>query len=202
MDTNSSVLTDIGTLYVEILSLLKDCGHPAVLNMLDELPTVPGQMTHLQAASMPVLSCLPAVSRNVSPQTRPAMQALHRVADHLRWNQTYTDNDVSADFLQNYAWGVVASPEGPVKIDAPQIALLVLGPHMVYPPHRHGPEEAYYVIGGGGEITIEDGNWEPLHPQSVVYNPPWQIHGIRTADDPIIMISLFQATMVPKSTFS
>lgn len=77
MDTNSSVLTDIGTLYVEILSLLKSCGHPAVLNMLDELPTGPGQMTHLQAASMPVLSCLPAFSRNVSPQTRPAMQALH-----------------------------------------------------------------------------------------------------------------------------
>lgn len=202
IDTSSDALAGIGGLYREILSLLENCGHPAVCRMLDGQPVCPGQVVPLQPLSRPVLSCLSTVATKTSAQTVTAMQAILGVAEYLRWNQTYSDSDVPAHFLRNYAWGVVGSPEGPVRMEAMQMVLLFLGPNIEYPSHRHGPEEAYYVIAGNGMISLEGGEWEPLQPGSVIHNPPWQLHAIRTTDDPIIMVSLFQATTVSKSVFA
>ena len=195
-------LAEIGHLYASIVSRLAACAHPMIPRMLDDQPIDPGALVELSPLPKPVLSCLPALAESVSPETAPVLQSILRVADQLRWNQTYAADDVSAHFLENYAWGVVGSPEGPVRMNAMQMVLLFLGPQIEYPSHRHGPEEGYYVVAGSGQIKIEDGEWQALMPGSVIHNPPWQLHGIRTGDEPILMVSLFRAKTVPKSVFA
>ena len=43
--------------------------------------------------------------------------------------------------------------------------------------HRHGYEEAYYVIGGEGRMYLEGDEEIPLHPGLLVYIAPWRVHG-------------------------
>jgi quercetin dioxygenase-like cupin family protein len=45
-------------------------------------------------------------------------------------------------------------------------------------PHRHPPQEVYYVEAGEGEV-YRGGAWRPAHAGEVVYFPAGDVHGAR-----------------------
>jgi quercetin dioxygenase-like cupin family protein len=49
-------------------------------------------------------------------------------------------------------------------------------------PHRHAPQEVYYVTAGEGEVFL-DGAWRPARAGDVVYLPPAAVHGARNRGD-------------------
>jgi quercetin dioxygenase-like cupin family protein len=49
-------------------------------------------------------------------------------------------------------------------------------------PHRHVPQEVYYVTAGRGEVYI-DGGWRPLGAGDVAYFPAGDVHGARNRGD-------------------
>jgi quercetin dioxygenase-like cupin family protein len=49
-------------------------------------------------------------------------------------------------------------------------------------PHRHAPQEVYYVTAGEGEVFL-DGAWRPARAGDVVYLPAAAAHGARNRGD-------------------
>jgi quercetin dioxygenase-like cupin family protein len=45
-------------------------------------------------------------------------------------------------------------------------------------PHRHAPQEVYYVTAGEGEVFL-DGVWRPVRAGDVAYFPGGAVHGAR-----------------------
>ena len=45
-------------------------------------------------------------------------------------------------------------------------------------PHRHAPQEVYYVVAGEAEVFL-DGDWRPARPGDVAYFPGGAVHGAR-----------------------
>ncbi len=57
-----------------------------------------------------------------------------------------------------------------------------LPPGAVLDPHRHRPQEVYYVAGGEAEVHL-DGEWRPLRAGDVVNVPGDAVHGVRNRGD-------------------
>jgi quercetin dioxygenase-like cupin family protein len=55
-------------------------------------------------------------------------------------------------------------------------------PGAVLDPHRHHPQEVYYVTGGEAEVFL-DGTWRRLRTGDVVYVPGDAVHGARNRGD-------------------
>jgi quercetin dioxygenase-like cupin family protein len=53
-----------------------------------------------------------------------------------------------------------------------------LPPGSELAPHRHRPQEVYYVIDGEAEVFLEDA-WRPARRGDVVYIPADEAHGAR-----------------------
>jgi mannose-6-phosphate isomerase-like protein (cupin superfamily) len=53
------------------------------------------------------------------------------------------------------------------------------------PPHKHGPEQCYYIIKGKGLIRIEDEE-KIVEPGDAVYIPPNKEHGIKNVGKEVL----------------
>lgn len=58
-------------------------------------------------------------------------------------------------------------------------------------PHRHHPQEAYYITSGEAEIHL-DGEWRPLRRGDVAYIPAGSVHGLRNRGaQPCFLVWMF-----------
>jgi quercetin dioxygenase-like cupin family protein len=66
-------------------------------------------------------------------------------------------------------------------------------PGALLDPHRHHPQEVYYVTGGGSEVFLDE-EWRPLRTGDVVYVPGDAVHGARNrGDTPCTIVWVFPA---------
>jgi quercetin dioxygenase-like cupin family protein len=54
-------------------------------------------------------------------------------------------------------------------------------------PHRHDPQEVYYVVAGEAEVLL-DGAWQPVRAGDVAYFPGGAVHGVRNGGASICRI--------------
>ena len=181
---------DLSRLARELRDLFVDCGQARVSQMLApwrvDTPVKP------QARSLPMVRFL--------PNRLERAPVLPDLARHLHWQQTYSAEDMGPAFLERYGWTMVVGPDGPCVSDRNLAGFLVLGPAVEYPVHQHAAEEAYVVVSGTALWKIGKADWTPLSPGSVVHNPPWQEHGMRTEAWPLVLAFLWRAGAVEKST--
>ena len=59
------------------------------------------------------------------------------------------------------------------------VGVFELPPGALLDPHRHRPQEVYYVTAGEAEVFL-DGEWRPLRTGDVVYVPGDAVHGVRS----------------------
>ena len=57
--------------------------------------------------------------------------------------------------------------------------------------HRHEPAEIYFIVGGRGDMEIED-RWQAVGPGCMVYIPPDTRHALRcTGEEPLVFVFAF-----------
>jgi len=132
--------------------------------------------------------------------TDAAVRDLHDIASALDWQQTYSVEDIGAPFLERYGWTMLVGPDAPIKSDAILAGILILGPNIEYPVHRHSAEEAYVILSGTASWSVGDSGWHQKSAGEVIHNPPWQPHGMRTdCGEPLVLGFLWNAGAVEKS---
>ena len=189
------MLEHLNQLALDLRAVFADCGHPRVPALLADWPG---------ATSVPVPSALPVLGSlsRLPAQPGDLGTQLMALSSALRWQQTYTAKDFGPVFLDRYGWTLLVGPKGPVACTSNLAGFLLLGPGIEYPVHQHAAEEAYVVVAGTASWKIGAADWAPLPPGSVVHNPPWQAHGMRTDQGtPLLLAFLWRAGAVEKSRF-
>lgn len=99
-------------------------------------------------------------------------------------------------FLANYGYGVMLGPADrrarPLVDDASSsMGLLMLGPDVVYPRHRHPAEEIYIPLAGTGWWQRGDTPWRRVPPGIAIHHPPHMPHATRTGGAPLVALYLW-----------
>ncbi len=150
--------------------------------------------------NLPATAWLPQVVANAPVFTAGLVGAFAAVSDRLSWQQTYSRDDLGQHFLDRYGWVMLVGPDAPVKNSSILSGFLLLGPDVEYPVHKHAAEEVYVILSGSASWKIGDADWRLKSAGSIIHNPSWQPHGMRTdRREPLLIGFLWNADKVEKS---
>jgi len=121
--------------------------------------------------------------------TRPLVTQIAHLADRLHWQQTYTEADgFSRDFLNNYAWLNLISPEGMFVSDTARVTIGYWGQGLTYPEHSHAPEEIYCILAGQAVFHSEGHPPRLASPGETIHHIPHQKHAIDMMPGPLLAL--------------
>ena len=152
------------------------------------LPTEPYTYRETQVTHLPVSRWLGETPSLACDLTRDLVAALIDRAPNLAWQQTYTEADMPAQFLERYGWHEIAGQRGPIVSDQNALGVLLLGPEILYPRHHHAAEEVYLVLAGTADWQRDDGPFRRLPPGALVHHPPQARHAMRTGAEPLLAL--------------
>jgi Dimethlysulfonioproprionate lyase len=143
---------------------------------------------------LPVLRFLPRIAADRASFGAAFVGALCRTAPRLAWRQSYTEREVGAAFLENYAWSELlrsASSGTGARISC---GVVVLGPDTLYPPHRHEAEEIYLPLSGRAAWLKGDALWRERSPGTLIHHLSEEPHAMRTRDEPLLAMYLWRSS--------
>jgi hypothetical protein len=139
--------------------------------------------------SLPVLSCMPAAVKAAGKQTAFMVNMLAPLADHLTWDQTYSAEDIGAEFLGKYGWTEFIGLRGPIASDRMACGVLFLGPQIEYPRHSHEAEEVYVPLTGQTLWQRDDQDWAYRAAGLPIYHASGMPHAMRT--ESVLLLALY-----------
>ena len=173
-------------------SLLTDLRAAELTPFLKEWP-LPSERRTVPASSVPVLRWLPNIQRSSSTVTAPLVNALVGAAPSLAWRRSYSPAAVGAQFYENYGWTEFAGLTGPVPSKHLACGVLLLGPHVTYPPHRHEADEIYVPLAGTAAWKHGSDRWRERLPGSVIHHAPYVPHAMQTGREPLLALYLWRS---------
>jgi mannose-6-phosphate isomerase-like protein (cupin superfamily) len=162
------------------------------------------------AASAPNPSPAPPCLLPVCRCWEPCLETMHagpleRLAVVLResgprlaWRQNpgYRAALVGPQFLENYGYAEIIGRGGLAVSDRVAAGLLLLGPETAYPPHAHPAAEHYYVLSGTARWGLGGSSPTVRPPGSLICHPPDVPHEMRTENDPLLALYLWQGDLL------
>lgn len=126
---------------------------------------------------------VPAVDALDGLSPSPIADAVVAASDEIPW----TTSPRLADGGRDIALGRIDAAR---DLDGIGCGLMLVRPGAVYPEHAHPPDELYLPITGvdarwrfGGR-----GDYRPLGPDELVYNPPNGTHGTVAGSEPVLAL--------------
>ena len=119
------------------------------------------------------------------PPVASHMRAIGALAPRLAWHPRPGAAAVGQRFLAGHANALVVGQGGLEERDDVRIGITLLAPDVVYPDHRHPPEEVYLVLAPGA-WRQEDGPWHEPGIGGIVHNPPGIRHAMRSGAAPLL----------------
>jgi hypothetical protein len=172
--------------------LLTDLHSPDLTPFLKECPS-PSQRRSVPSSSVPVLRWLPQIRQLAPTFSAPLVTALVAAAASLAWRRSYTPAAVGAQFYENYGWTEFAGLTGPVPSKHLACGVLLLGPHVTYPPHRHEADEIYVPLAGTAGWKHGDDPWRQRLPGSVIHHGRYEPHSMQTGEEPLLALYLWRS---------
>lgn len=158
-------------------------------------------------AFLPVLrdwpDCLARAPRE-QPTLAPLAEALSALSPFLRWRQNpnYQVSPPDPGFLDGYGYSEIAGPYGFVEAGI-RCGVLLLGPHIFYPAHRHPAEEIYIPLNPGdwqrGEAEIAAGGWTERPAGTVIHHPPEVPHAMRAGERALAALYLWRGDLATEA---
>jgi quercetin dioxygenase-like cupin family protein len=165
---------------------------PALAQFLSEWPAS-SERRSVEASSIPALRWLPEVHTGAEAFSAPFVDAVVAASASLAWRRSYTSTNIGAAFLDNYGWTELVGLKGPTASDRLACGVLLLGPNLTYPPHRHEAEEIYVPLAGTAEWTHGDHGWHERPPGDVIHHARNEPHAMRTGSSPMLALYLWRS---------
>ena len=144
--------------YVAIRGFIDTHPRQEVREFLAHAPYPPSHGLHLTPETpetMPAAKQLQHCPEYAMPISKGVVDFIVGLSPFLRWRQTYSKEEVGQHFLNNYGWAMIASPQGPIRVDNAQIMVGYWGAGLNYAMHWHKAEEIYIPIAGGATFHVE-----------------------------------------------
>lgn len=150
---------------------------------------------------LPVVTLLEQVLPCTNSKTLEVTQAICATANLLNWQQSYTRADgFDQEFLDNYGWFNLVSPEGIYLSGEMRISVGHWGAGSHYSEHWHQPEEFYIVLAGCAEFQSQGSAPRQCHAGDVIHHRSNQRHSIVTSDQPLLAAAFWRGEgLVAKS---
>jgi hypothetical protein len=166
---------------------------------LDEWPTVL-QRRPVVPSPVPVLRWLPRIQVVAPEFSAQLVSAVVAAAPFLAWRRSYSAAEVGSAFFDRYGWTELVGLTGPVADEHLACGLLLLGPRVTYPRHRHEAEEIYVPLAGTALWKGGDDRWLQRPPGSVIHHARHEPHAMRTGQSPLLALYLWRsANLAQKS---
>jgi quercetin dioxygenase-like cupin family protein len=172
-------------------TLLTGLRSPVLTSFLTEWPSS-SQRRSVEPSSIPALRWLPQV-HGAPAFSAPFVAAVAAAAATLAWRRSYTSTDIGSAFLDNYGWTELVGLKGPAASDHLACGLLLLGPNLTYPAHRHEAEEIYVPLAGAAQWKHGDDGWRDRPPGEVIHHARNQPHAMRTGESPMLALYLWRS---------
>jgi len=141
---------------------------------------------------LPVLAWLPDIAAERHEFAGTLIAALCRTATSLLWRQTYSLEEIGAEFLRNYGYTEIMGPNAPRAYRQLSCGFLLLGPQTTYPRHHHEAEEIYVTLTGAAEWLQGDAVWRRHPAGTLIHHASREAHAMRTADRPLLALYLWR----------
>jgi hypothetical protein len=172
---------------------------PELATFLDDWPSS-SQQRGVEPKSLPVLRWLPQARETAPLFSAPFINAVAAAAPKLEWRRSYSIAEVGAAFLENYGWTELMGREGPTRSEHLACGVLLLGPHVTYPPHWHEAEEIYVPLAGTAFWKCGGEGWRERQPGTVIHHARYESHAMRTGASALIALYLWRSSdLNPKS---
>jgi hypothetical protein len=146
-----------------------------------------------ESSPLPALRWLQQLPSLAPPFSASLIIAIVRAAHRLTWRRSYTTSEVSAEFLDNYAWTEFVGLGAAVPSDHLACGVLLLGPRVTYPPHRHEAEEIYLPLAGTAAWMQGRAAWDSKPPGTLIHHARHEPHAMRTGDSPLLALYLWRS---------
>jgi quercetin dioxygenase-like cupin family protein len=172
--------------------LLMDLHASELAPFLEQWPSR-SERRDVPPSSVPVLRWLPDIQQSAAAFGRPLVNALVAAAPTLAWRRSYSPAAVGARFYENYGWTEFAGLTGPIPSKHLACGVLVLGPHVTYPPHRHEADEIYVPLAGTAQWRHGNDPWRERVPGSVIHHARHEPHAMQTGREPLVALYLWRS---------
>jgi len=143
-------------------------------------------------STLPVLRWLSRIGSDTCCVDPALVAALCAAAPLMGWRQTYTREQIGADFLDNYAWSELFGPSSRAG-GRLSCGVLLLGPNTFYPRHRHEAEEIYVPLSGTANWQQGDDRWRQRSPGTLIHHLTEEPHAMQTREEPLLAIYLWRS---------
>lgn len=125
---------------------------------------------------VPLVDCIDQLDRNT------LVDDLIPLADSLPWIPSFRTTDQGRELALVYIHDMLEL--GPL-----QLGFILVGADCVFPEHQHKPQELYLVLSGTAQWRY-GGNpdYQPVAPLHSLYNHPMDLHGVKTAEQPLLAL--------------
>jgi hypothetical protein len=165
---------------------------PELAPFLEEWP--PSPIPHsVGPRYLPVLRWLAQAGAAAPPFSSEFIGTLIEAAPSLAWRRSYTLAEANADFLDNYGWTEFIGLQGPTPSVHLACGVLLLGPHVTYPAHRHEAEEIYVPLAGTAAWKQGGEDWRERRPGAVIHHALHEPHAMQTLSFPLIALYLWRS---------
>ena len=179
-------------LYEQALCTLENVGNEIALSFRYDFPAI-NQLTSvgLRSSVLPISSSVLNVGKTTD-STKSIVKIIQETYQNQHWRQPYQAADIGLEFVNNSAWFPVADINGPLVYSEGLMEVMVLGSKVVYPSHKHSPEELYVVLAGKvwWESEAETPSWK--YAGEVIHHLPNVIHSIKAGNEPVLILNLWR----------
>lgn len=153
----------------------------------EDAPAASLPAQHAPAAEIVAAHDLPA-----TPATAPLSEAVKRVAPHANWQQTYTVEEVGADFLNRYGWFELVGPTGHHHAEGVRAYIAYWGAGLTYDWHLHEAEELYFILAGEARFEAEGLPAQVLRAGDSRFHASSQPHAMQTEESGVLTLVLWR----------
>ena len=177
----------------EVRHWLTELGEPLLLEFLKDWPGG-APLREIHSSPVPVMRYVPMLSALAPDSIAPLVRCIVEQASHFEWRRSYQPPAVSTHFAENYGWTEWLGLKGPIPSEQLAVGLLLLGPDVYYPWHRHEAEELYIPLAGRAAWKHADAPWREQSPGTVIHHKSFERHAMQTKGEPMLALYLWRST--------
>ena len=142
----------------------------------------------------PVQKLVNKISTSKFPKTRNILDCIIRANYELKWNTTYSENEVGSDFINRYGWFDLIGPNGPFLINSTRIMIGYWGENLDYQMHWHQAEEAYIPLAGSALFWSEHNGKKIANVGDIVIHKSNEKHWTKMTNGFLIALAIWKGT--------
>ena len=142
----------------------------------------------------PVQKLVNKISVPKFPKTSHILECIIRANYELKWNTTYSENEVGSDFINRYGWFDLIGPNGPFLINSTRIMIGYWGENLDYQMHWHEAEEAYIPLAGSALFWSEHNGKKIANVGDIVIHKSNEKHWTKMTNGFLLALSIWKGT--------